>query len=266
MAAGKQAQKGPKPKTKKPRPNKPRRPGQEPIDPTSWLSDQRPDVQEAYRQLKSLLKKRRDKDPLWWHDVGTQILKLHPPANGRRYGGKFIEGLCEELLEDTSDKSTGLLYIARKFAEGFKRREVQQHCVSNGLKVLHFKYLVQAPDDQRMKLLDRCCHEEMSAQELREAVQEAVGHRRSRGGRRPELRLPKKLPVALRELKRLSVRWQVFTDALLAQHHNGTLPTAQDGLQEELQAARETVREMGERLRGLRELLTRWDEKPTRRN
>ncbi|PHS02275.1 MAG: hypothetical protein COA78_21565 [Blastopirellula sp.] len=191
--------------------------GHKPADIRNWItnqpSKQRTQLRSALRGLRKAFKEKSSTDLLWWHEVGTYVNEFFPTGK-RQYGTNMTELLASELTKDGPKAITRIsndLWQARKIARNLTKQEAKNWTKKQKTKSLsanHFYILVSVEDkDQRNKLHEQCLQDGWSIVRLRAEVQNLFGHKRSRGGRKPQ---PREIPlpmVALQEIQIQARRW-----------------------------------------------------------
>lgn len=92
------------------------------------------------------------------------------------------------------------------------------------LTAYHVHCLVSVEDPLRSELLARCLAENWSILQLRAEVQNHVGHKRSRGGRKARPREKPSPGVALQDMQLAARRWQASHNAWFAEPGGALAP------------------------------------------
>jgi hypothetical protein len=148
-------------------------------------------------------------DLAWYHAVGKLVRHLHDAIPAARRGTGWAAALADAL-----GVSPSLLQKATRFVLLYPSPQDVQRLGRLGLDWTHLYLTFAVEDARRSAFQERAVREGWTPQEVRFRIQQAQGSRQRAGGR------PRRLPagygpeVALREMARLSQRWQEFHEQI----------------------------------------------------
>lgn len=183
-----------------------------------WINRQagrKGELQAALRRLLVEFRKRETTNPLWWHAVGTDVLRFFPDGT-RHYSDKVIALLADKLVPNPDTKIErvfNIIWQARQIARSLTKEQIKDWAKkrdSKGrpLSASRVHRLVSVPDKaQRDELLERCLSESWGVERLSSEIQNLFGRKRSRGRRKPNERLVPKPGVALQEIQFSARHW-----------------------------------------------------------
>jgi hypothetical protein len=210
-----------------------------------------------------------DKENLrWWHEVGVQLLVIHPvppPGTKRPYGTKLVEDLASYLSNEKLPNATNTLWLARRLALRFKRWK-QLEKFQGYLSIGHVMALLAVTERSGSKssmeeLRDRCVAEGWSVEQLKREVQNDRGFKLA-SGRLPEPLLAATPAIAVKDLYIAARRWKTYHQQCLAGPRS-VLKHARradysaillDGVEDAIQGLEDVQEAVKDELKQLREL------------
>jgi hypothetical protein len=145
----------------------------------------------------------------WYHAVGTLMKELRDAIPAARRGTGWAAALAGAL-----GVSPSLLQKATRFVQLYPSPQDVKRLGKLGLDWTRLYLTFAVEDASRSEFQERAVREGWTPQEVRFRIQQAQGSRQRAGGR------PRRLPsgygpeVALREMARLSQRWQQFHEQI----------------------------------------------------